>query len=155
MALYPNLFNYLLVEVVEKFFTGVTLPCRYFNFKLSLKLVKLELNLFRSAALLIDGGNTLLEINTGFHGSQHFVTGAEYPIEEAELLVEQFIDPFVGCVVLIDEVDHHHIESLTVTMTATDALFNALGIPGQVKIDDQIAELKINAFGSGFGGNQN
>ena len=37
-------------------------------------------------------------------------------------------------------------------MATADALLDPLGIPGQVVVDDQGAELEIDALGAGFGG---
>ena len=38
-------------------------------------------------------------------------------------------------------------------MTPTDTLFDSLGIPGQVVVDNQRAELKVDALSGGFRGN--
>ena len=38
-------------------------------------------------------------------------------------------------------------------MTAPDALFNALRIPGQIVVHHQIAELQVDALGCGLRGN--
>ncbi len=38
-------------------------------------------------------------------------------------------------------------------MAAADALLDALRVPRQVVVDDQRAELEVDAFGAGFGGN--
>ena len=38
-------------------------------------------------------------------------------------------------------------------MAAAYALLDALGIPWHIVVDHQIAELEVDAFGGGFGGN--
>jgi hypothetical protein len=76
------------------------------------------------------------------------------PFEEAELFGEQLQHAAVGGVALVEEVDHHHVVLLAVAMTAADALLDALRVPGQVVVEDQRAELEVDAFGGGFGGQQ-
>ena len=43
---------------------------------------------------------------------------------------------------------------LPVTVAAADALLDALGVPGQVVVDDQRTELEVDALGGGLGGKQ-
>ena len=119
-----------------------------------LELVELELDLLRRAALLVDRRDALLEVHAGFDGAQHLVAGAEHAVEEPELLVEQLVDALVGGVLLVEEVDHDDVELLAVAVAAADALLDALRVPGQVVVHDQVAELKVDAFGRGFGGDQ-
>ena len=59
----------------------------------------------------------------------------------------------VGGVLAVEKVDHHHIMLLAIAMAAANALFDALRVPGQIVVDDQRAELKVDALGAGFGGN--
>ena len=147
-----DLFDDFLIEVVEQFFAGVPLAGGDFGVEFLLKLVKLELDLLRRAAFLVDGGDAFLEIHARFDGPEHFVAGPEHAAEEPELLVQQFVHPLVGGVALVEEVDHHHVEFLAVAVAAADALLDALGIPGQVVVDHQIAELQVDALGRRFGG---
>ena len=58
----------------------------------------------------------------------------------------------IGGVALVEKVDDDHIELLAVAVASADALLDALRIPRQVVVDDQIAELQIDPFGGGFGG---
>ena len=39
-------------------------------------------------------------------------------------------------------------------VNAAEALFQAVGIPGQVVVDHQVGALKVDAFAGGVGGNQ-
>ena len=41
---------------------------------------------------------------------------------------------------------------LAVAVATSDALLNTLGVPREVVIDNHGAELEVNAFGAGFGG---
>ena len=120
---------------------------------------KIQLQLFeagpdgvRIAAGLVDGHDATLEIHTRADGAQHLVAGPEHPFEQLELLRQQIVDAAVGLVAAIDEVDHHHVVLLPVAMATADALLDALRIPRQIVVDDQRAELQIDAFGAGLGG---
>ena len=66
---------------------------------------------------------------------------------------QQFVHAPVSGVAAVDEVDHHHIMLLAVAVAAANALLDALGVPGQVVIDDERAKLQVDAFGAGLGGN--
>ena len=129
-------------------------PSAISRLQLPLELVELELDLLRGAALLVDGGDALLEVHAGLDRAEHFVAGAEDAVEQPELLVEQLVDALVGGVVLVEEVDDHHVEFLAVAVAAADALLDALRVPGQVVVDDEIAELKVDALGGGLGRDQ-
>ena len=111
-------------------------------------------DLLGRAALLVDGEDALLEIHAGLDGAQHLVGGTEDAAEEAELLAQQFEHAAVGLVALVQEVDDHHVVLLPVAVAAADALLDALRVPGQVVVDDQRAELQVDAFRRGLGGEQ-
>ena len=68
-----------------------------------------------------------------------------------EFLRQQFVDAGVCFIAAIDEVDHHDIVFLSVAMATTDALFDALRIPREVEVNDQRAELQVDAFGPRLG----
>ena len=53
---------------------------------------------------------------------------------------------------MVHKVDHHHVVLLAVAVAAANALFDALGVPWQVVVDDQRAELQVDALGPGLGG---
>ena len=84
--------------------------------------------------------------------AQHLVACAEHAAEQLELLGEQLVDALVGSVLLVEEVDDDDVVLLAVAVTAADALLDPLRVPGQVVVDDQRAELQIDAFGGGLGG---
>jgi hypothetical protein len=104
------------------------------------------------AAGLVYLGDAAFEIDTGLHRPQHFITGAEDAIEQLELLGQQLIDAPVGVVVAIQEVDDNHIVLLPVAVATPDALFDPLRVPWQVIVDDHRAELEVDPFGTGLGG---
>ena len=120
--------------------------------QLELELVEGGLDLLGLAAVLVDGGDALLEIHAGLDGAEHLVAGAEDALEELELLGQQLEDALVGRVLAVEEVDDHHVVLLAVAMAAADALLDALRIPGQVVVHHQRAELEVDAFGAGLGG---
>src|SRR5258708_32210548 len=68
-----------------------------------------------------------------------------------QLLLEDFEQACIGRVPSVEEVDHQYVALLAVPVTSTDPLLNALGIPGQIKIDDQVAELQVEALGPCLG----
>src|SRR5687767_3817522 len=63
--------------------------------------------------------------------------------EEIELLAQDLERQLMRLVVTRNEVDHRDVSLLAISVTASDALFDALGIPRQVVIDDGLAELEI------------
>ena len=56
--------------------------------------------------------------------------------------------------VLGHEVEDQAVVFLAVAVDAADALFQADGVPGDVEVDHQPAELQVDAFAGGFGGDQ-
>ena len=59
-----------------------------------------------------------------------------------------------GVVLPVQEIDDGHVDLLAVTVAPPDALFDPLRVPGQVIVDKQGAELKVDAFGAGLGRDQ-
>jgi hypothetical protein len=57
--------------------------------------------------------------------------------------------------VLEDEVDRAHYVRLPDAINAADALFDPHGIPRHVEVDDDVAELKVQAFAASIGRDQN
>ena len=118
-------------------------------------MVELKLNLLRRAAFLIDDSDAFLKIYSRFYRTQDFVTRTKHTVEQAKLLVQQFIHSPVSGVVFVEKVHDYDIELLPVAMTTADALLDTLRIPGEVVIDHQIAELQVNAFGGCLSGDHN
>ena len=85
--------------------------------------------------------------------AKHFVAGAKHVIEQFEFSGKQVKNANIGIVAGVQEIDHNHIIFLTITMAAANALLDTLRVPRKVIIDDQRAELQVQAFGCGFGGN--
>ena len=56
------------------------------------------------------------------------------------------MNPAVGFVSLVEEVDDDDIVLLAVSMAATDPLLDPLRIPGEVVVHHERAELKVHAF---------
>ena len=154
MALDADLLDHFLVEVVEQLFARVLLAFGNLGFQLFLELVELKLNLLRRAALLIDGGDALFEIDARLDRAEHFVACAEHAIEEPEFLVEQLIDALIRRVLLVQEIDHDHVELLAVAMASADALLDTLRIPWQIVVHDEVAELQVDALRCRFGRDQ-
>ncbi|MNP05921.1 hypothetical protein D3C76_978850 [compost metagenome] len=70
-----------------------------------------------------------------------------------KFLGQQLQNTLIGLVAGVEEVDHHHVETLTIAMATTDALFDPLRVPGQIIVDQQGTELQVNAFCCCLGGN--
>ena len=54
------------------------------------------LDFCRLSAVLVDLGNTPLEVDAGTNRAQHFVAGPEHAFEKLELLRQQFVHAGVG-----------------------------------------------------------
>ena len=88
-----DLLDHLLVEIVQELLPRLFSLVVDFGFEVLLELVKLEADLLRSAALLVDRHNALFKIHARLDGAKHFIAGAKDAIEEPEFLVEKLIDP--------------------------------------------------------------
>ena len=77
---------------------------------------------------------------------------AKDSLEEAELLGEEFENPFVRFVFVVQEIHNNNIVFLPISMATPDSLFDTLRIPRQVVIDDERAELKVDSFSARFSG---
>ena len=121
--------------------------------QLQLQSIERGLNLVGLSALLVDRCNPLLEVHAGFDGAEDFVTRAEHSLEQLELLREELEHALVGRVLPVQEVDDDDVVLLAVSVAAADALLDPLGVPGKVVVDDERAELKVDAFRACFGGN--
>lgn len=144
----------VLIKVLEQRAAGVFEPGADLLVELGPQRLKGGVDLVGRAALLADGEDALFEIDARLDGAQHLVAGAEHAVEELELFRKQFEHAAVGGVALVEKVDDHHVVLLAVAMAAADALFDALGVPGQVVIEHQRAELQVDAFGRRLGGQQ-
>ena len=148
-----DLFDNFLVEIIQellpRFFSFVV----DLGFEVLLELIELEADLLRCTAFLVNGNDPLFEIDAGLDGAEHLVAGSEDAIEKAKFFVEKLIDPHVGGIASVEEVDDHDIELLAVPVAPADALLDALRIPGKVVVDDQVAELQVDPLGGCFGRN--
>ena len=111
-------------------------------------------DVFGVAALLVDIEDLAFEVDAGFDSAEDIVGSAKYAAEEVEFLFEEFMNAAVGLIFLVEEVDDNDVMFLAIPVAASDALFNALGVPGEVVVDDERAELEVDAFGGGFGGDE-
>jgi hypothetical protein len=113
---------------------------------LLLEPLKSRLDFLRRPAFLIDGEDTLLEIETRFDATQDIIRRTKDTAEQAELLSQQLEHATICVVSLVQEIDYDNIVLLAVTMAPPDALFDALRVPRQVIIDDERAKLKVHSF---------
>src|SRR5688572_3424870 len=96
MALDTHPLYHFLVEVIEKFLTGITLSFDNLDLQFPLQLVELELNLFWGAALLVDSGDAFFKIDPRLYCPQHLIAGTKNTAEETKLLSQQFVHPLVS-----------------------------------------------------------
>lgn len=146
-----ELLAHLLVEVLQQLASGLAHRLVDLEGQLELELVEGRLDLRGLATALVDLGDPLLEIDPGFERSEHLVAGPEDALEELELFGQQLEDSLVGLVLAVEEVHDHHVVLLAIAMAAPDTLLDALGIPRQVVVHDERAELEVDAFGARLG----
>ena len=91
MALDTYPLYHFLVEVIEKFLTGIALSFDNLDLQLPLELVELELNLLWCAALLVISGDAFFKIDPRLYCPQYLIAGAKYTTEETKLLSQQFV----------------------------------------------------------------
>ena len=151
--LHAELFPDFVIEILQELPAG--LRHRFVDLKAEFELELIEggLDLVDLAAALVDIVDALLEIYAAFDGAEHFVAGAENAFEQLELFGQQFVNAPVRGVLAVEEVHDHHIVFLPVAMAAADALFDTLGIPRQVVIHHERAELKVDALRARLRGN--
>ena len=73
------------------------------------------------------------------------------PSKRCSFSLEQLVEPRVGGVLPVEEVQHQHVALLAVAVAAADALLDALRVPGQVVVHHQVAELEVQPLGAGLG----
>ena len=100
-----------------------------------LQFLKCGINLFLGTTLLVNLQDAAFKVYTVCL-AKHFITGSEDIIKEFKLFTKQIKNANIRIVASIDEVYHHHIIFLSITMTSTYALFDSLRIPRQVIVDD-------------------
>ena len=81
------------------------------------------------------------------------LVGTQLPADRLQL-VEQHLQHAALASAGGDEVDDHHVAPLAVAVDAPQALFQARGIPGNVVVDHQPAELQVDAFPGRVGGDE-
>lgn len=147
--------DHVLVDGLQKPLAGVQHLAVDLHLQFFLQPIEGLVDFVLGAGGLDDLQDLLLEVYALFDGAKNLVAGTEHAVEQAEFLVQQFVDALLGLVLLVQEVDHGDVDLLAIAVATTDALLDPLGVPGQVEVDQQRAELKIDAFGTGFGGDQN
>ena len=138
------------VEVVEQRASGACFSLLDHFVHLGAKLCKGGLDGFRRAASSEDPVDLHLKANTALDGTEHLVGGAEHAVEELALVGQKLEDTLVCPIELVQEVDHDDVEALSIPVAPPNSLFNPLGVPGQVVVDHQRAELEVQTFGAGL-----
>ena len=141
---------HVFVKMLQQHLAGVTHSGLNLLIEFESQFFKSGLNFLFAPASLIDLQDTALKIHPGFDGAQNIVAGTENACEQVEFQFEQFLDTTVGLVALVEEIDNHHVVFLAITVATAYPLFDALRIPGQIKVDDGRAELKVQTLGTGL-----
>ena len=144
----------LLVYLFEKPLAGIEHLVVDLGLQLVLQLVECSVDFRFTARALDDLEDAALNIHAALDHAQYFVACSEDALEQVELEVEKLVDTLFGVVLEVKKVDDGHVDLLAVAVAAADTLFDALRVPGQVEIDKQGTELKVDTFGSGLGGDQ-
>ena len=134
-------FLYLFVEVFQHDLPGFVHSFIDFVGEVLSQLGKARLDFCGGAAGAVDVGDASFEVHARANGTEYFVARSEYAFKELEFFFQQFVHTGVRFVVEVHEVHHDDVVFLSVTVAATDALFDALWVPGQVVVDDERAEL--------------
>lgn len=140
-----------LVEVLEQSTARLAQPGLDLLVELRLQAVERGLDLHGGAARSVDLGNTTLDVDPGLQGTEDLVASSEDTAEETQLLGEELEHTLVRGVAAVEEIHDDHVVLLSVAMAATDPLLDALRVPRQVVVHDERAELKVDAFRSGLG----
>ena len=121
-------------------------------------LLQVLLELFKScvdlrfgAAFLVDLPDSAFKID-GVRLAQHVVRRTEHVVEQMELVQKKVEYTDVGIVAPVDEIHNYDVAFLPVAVAASDPLLDPLGIPGQIVVYHQGAELQVQAFRGGLSG---
>jgi hypothetical protein len=117
-----------------------------------LQLVEGSFDLLVFTASLVNSGDAFFEINARFDCAKYLVASSENAFEQSELLRQQFVDAAISFVLPIQKIHHHDVVFLAVSMRSANSLLDPLRIPRQIVIYDERAKLKVDSFGSRFGG---
>ena len=78
----------------------------------------------------------------------------EHPAEQIQLFAQNLESQLLRLVVAGNEINHGNVALLTVAMAASNALLDALRIPGQIVVDDRLAELQVQTLRAGLRADQ-
>jgi len=92
-------------------------------------------------------------------GGQHFAHHVEHGVVVEGIadflqLFEQTLQDLALDRVGGDEVEDQVVLALAVAVDAAHALFEAVGVPGDVVVEEDVADLQIDAFACGLGGDE-
>jgi hypothetical protein len=104
------------------------------------------LNIFRRSARLVDSGDSFLKVHAGFECTENLITSTKYTVKQSELLREQLEHPLIRRIPAIQKIHDNNIVLLAVSMASSNPLFNSLGVPREVVVDNKGAELKVHPF---------
>lgn len=143
-------FGDVVIEVFEETFSSVGHLGLNLLIEFQAKLRECGVYLFLATVLLIDAIYLPLDIITRCNRAKDFIAGTEDPFEQVEFLVKKLVYALIRLISFVKEINDNNIMLLSVSMAATDSLFDALRVPGKVVIDDQRAELEVQSLRCGL-----
>jgi len=150
---HSELFADFIIEIFQQFAARLRHRLVDFEAQFKLELIEGDFDFIVFAAALVNVVDAFFEIHAGLDGAQDFIARAEDTLEKLELLGEQFVHPAVSFILSIQKIDDDDIVLLAVAVAATDTLLDPLGIPREIVIHHERAELEIDALGPGLRGN--
>src|SRR5574337_1228262 len=90
---HAQLLLHLLIKVLKQYLARLDHRLVDLAGEVELKLLEAGLDFLGLSAVLVDLGDTPLEVDTGADGAENFVAGPEYTLEELELLRQQLVHP--------------------------------------------------------------
>ena len=146
----PQLTHDLLIDVFQEPLASVENVVVYLGPEARPAIVEFGVDLCLVARFLNDFQNPSFDVDASLDNAQHLVARPKHASKEFELLVKQLEYTLLGAILEVQKINDGHVDLLAVPVTPADALFDALRIPGQVEIDDQRTELKVDSFRSRF-----
>ena len=143
----------LIVEVLQEFRAGVPEGRLNLRFEVVLQLIEGGVYLGRCAAGLVNRRGSRFSKSTP--DSRAPSTSSEAPKTPSKSLnfsSSSSKTRWSASIATIEEIDDDHVVLLAVAVTAADPLLDALRVPRQVVVHDQVAELEVHPLGRRLGG---
>src|SRR5215831_15352642 len=148
-----------IIETLFHQFRGAQLlGIEFLALRLHLRAQALQLmsHLVEGAGLIVDSAELALQIDSDAGDErlreqarrfvQDHVRAIEHLAKKIELLAQNVKGEALGLILAREKAHDGDAAPLTVTVDASDTLFNALRIPREVVVDQSVAELKVQSL---------